>query len=62
MDVSDNVSNIRFGFSSELVFLLWAIWGGFLLMMTEANLLTLLLTPVYEKPIKNIYDVLGMEV
>ena len=62
MDVSNSVRNIRFGFSSEFVFLLWALTGGILNWMCEANLLTLLLKPVYEKPIRTIWDVLGMKV
>ena len=40
-----------------MVLLLWCVCGGFLLHMLEANYLTILLKPNYEKPIDTARDV-----
>ena len=40
-----------------MVLLLWCVCGGFLLHMLEANYLTILLKPKYEKPIDTAQDV-----
>ena len=47
-----------------MVLLLWCVCGGLLAHMLEANFLTILLTPVYEKSIETAEDVLnrGMSV
>lgn len=60
MDLSGSRKNFGFGFSSELAFIIWAIWGGFLLYMLESNYLAVLIQPTYEKPIKTLDDVIGM--
>ena len=41
-----------------MVLLLWCVCGGLLAHMLEANFLTILLKPVYEKPIDTAQDVL----
>lgn len=47
------------GFSSTLVFLVWTVWGGFLLHILLSNYLAVLTRPVYDKPIRNIDDLIG---
>ena len=41
-----------------MVLLLWCVCGGLLAHMLEANFLTILLKPVYEKPINTAQDIL----
>ena len=41
-----------------MVLLLWCVWGGFLLHILECNYLTVLLKPVYEKPVDTTEDVI----
>ena len=48
----------RFGLASKMIFLLWCICGGLLLHMFEANFLSILLKPIYGKPIDTIEDIL----
>ena len=48
----------RFGFSSNMVLLMWCVWGGFLLHILECNYLTVLVKPVYEKPIDTAEDII----
>ena len=50
---------VEYGFSSTFVFLIWAIWGGFILHMMLSNYLAVLMKPVYSQPIRSIDDVLG---
>ena len=40
------------GFTSKFTIGLWAIVGGFLLMFVNANFLTMLTMPIFEKPIE----------
>ena len=47
------------GLSSTLIFLVWAVWGGFILHIILSNYLAVLTKPKYEMPIRNIDDVLG---
>ena len=46
------------GFSSNLVFLVWAVFGGFLLHILLCNLLTVLLKPRYEEPVNSAHDLI----
>ena len=41
-----------------MVLLLWCVCGGLLAHMLEANFLTILLKPVYEKPVDTALDIL----
>ena len=41
-----------------MVLLLWCVWGGFLLHILECNYLTVLLKPVYEKPVDTAEDII----
>ena len=41
-----------------MILLMWCVWGGFLLHILECNLLTVLVKPVYEKPIDTAEDIL----
>ena len=43
-----------------MVLLLWCVWGGFLLHILECNYLTVLLKPVYEKPVDTPEDIIDM--
>ena len=47
-----------FGFSSKMILLMWCVWGGFLLHILECNYLTVLVKPVYEKPIDTAEDII----
>ena len=46
------------------MFIVWAIWGGFILHILLSNYLAVLIQPTYNKPIKTVDDVLesGLEV
>ena len=37
---------------------MWCVWGGFLLHILECNYLTVLVKPVYEKPIDTAEDII----
>ena len=52
-------ANVGFGLSSSFAFLMWAIWGGFILHMLLSNYLAVLMKPTYEKPIDTVGDALG---
>ena len=41
-----------------MVLLMWCVWGGFLLHILECNYLTVLVKPVYEKPIDTAEDII----
>ena len=47
-----------FGLASNLVFLVWAIFGGFILHILLSNYLAVLMKPTYNKPINTVDDVL----
>ena len=57
--IINQAGRFYFGIASNMVLLLWFICGGLLLHMLEANFLTILLKPVYEKPIDTAEDVLA---
>ena len=50
--------NNSFGFSSNMVLLMWCVMGGFLLHILECNILATLLKPTYEKPIDTAEDII----
>ena len=60
MNFKTSIKNVGYGFSSDFVFLKWAIFGGFLSMMIDCEFLSVMIQPVYEKPIKTIEDVIGI--
>ena len=47
-----------------MVLLMWCVFGGFLLHILECNYLTVLVKPVYEKPIDTAEDIIerGMKI
>ena len=47
-----------FGVSSRIMFLLWCVFGGFLLHFFECRFLETLIKPDYEKPVDTAQDVL----
>ena len=54
----NQAARFNFGFASNMVLLLWCVCGGFLLHMLEANYLTMLVKPYYEKPVDTAQDVI----
>ena len=56
------IMGIRFplGFSSNMVFLIWCVFGGFLLHILECNYLTVLVKPNYERFIDSSSDIIEM--
>ena len=44
-----------------MVLLMWCVWGGFLLHILECNYLTVLVKPVYEKPIDTAEDIIEIK-
>ena len=50
---------IRFplGFSSNMVFLIWCVFGGFLLHILECNYLTVLVKPNYERCVHTAFNI-----
>ena len=59
--IFNQAARFNFGFASNMVLLLWCVCGGFLVHMLEANYLTMLLKPNYEKAIDTAQDVLDRE-
>ena len=47
-----------------MVLLMWCVMGGFLLHILECNYLTVLLKPVYDKPVDTAEDIIerGMQI
>ena len=60
--IINQAARFNFGFASNMVLLLWCVCGGLLLWMLEANYLTILLKPNYEKAIDTAQDVLDRNV
>ena len=56
--IINQAARFNFGFASNMVLLLWCVCGGFLLHMFEANYLTILLKPNYEKAVDTLQDVI----
>ena len=56
--ILNQAARFNFGFASNMVLLLWCVCGGLLLHMLEANFLTILLKPNYEKAVDTAKDVL----
>ena len=56
--ILNQAARLNFGFASNMVLLLWCVCGGFLSHMLEANFLTILLKPSYEKPVDAAQDVI----
>ena len=50
------------GFSSNMVFIIWAVFGGFILHFLMSNYLTVLVKPTYEKPIETLQDMIDMDI
>ena len=45
-----------------MVLLMWCVWGGFLAHIFECNYLTVLVMPVYEKPIDTAEDIIERDI
>ena len=52
-------SSFHFGISSTLVFVIWALCGGLINHMVNANLFTVMVKPTYDDPLDSVYDVLN---
>ena len=48
--------------SSNLVFTIWAVFGGFILHFLLSNYLTVLLTPSYEEPVETVKDLIKRDI
>ena len=48
--------------SSNLVFTIWAVFGGFILHFLLCNFLTVLLTPSYEEPVETAKDLVKRDI
>ena len=57
--IKNQAARFNFGFSSNMVLLLWCVCGGLLLHMLESNFLTILLKPNYEKYVDTAEDVIN---
>ena len=56
--IVNQAARLNFGFASNMTFLLWCVCGGLLLHMFESTFFSMLIKPVYEKPINSAEDVL----
>ena len=56
--IVNQAARLNFGFASNMTFLLWCVCGGLLLHMFESTFFSMLMKPVYEKPIDTAEDVL----
>ena len=56
--IINQAARFNFGFASNMVLLLWCVCGGLLAHMLEANFLTILLKPNYEKFVDTAKDVM----
>ena len=50
------------GFSSNVVFITWAVFGGFILHFLMSNYLTVLVKPTFEKPIETLQDMIDRNI
>ena len=48
--------------ASNLVFTIWAVWGGFILHFLLSNYLTVLLRPSYEEPVETAADLINRDI
>ena len=48
--------------SSNLVYTIWAMWGGFILHFLLCNYLTVLLRPSYEEPVETAADLIKRDI
>ena len=48
--------------TSNLIFTIWAVFGGFILHFLLCNYLTVLLTPSYEEPVETAADLIKREI
>ena len=53
---------VKVGRSSNLVYTIWAVFGGFILHFLLSNYLTVLLRPRYEKPVETAADIITRDV
>ena len=53
--------SFSFGVSSKMMFLLWCVFGGFLLHFFECRFLETLIKPDYEKPVDTAQDILDRD-
>ena len=57
----NNKFRFSFGVSSKMMFLLWCVFGGFLLHFFECRFLETLIKPDYEKPVDTAQDILDRD-
>ena len=63
-DVTERLGRSSVGrtFASDLVFVIWAVFGGFILHFLLSNYLTVLLRPSYEKPVETAEDLINRNI
>ena len=49
-------------YASNLVFTIWAVFGGFILHFMLSNYLTVLLRPSYEEPVETVADLINRDI
>ena len=54
--------SVPLGRSSNLVFTIWAVFGGFILHFLLSNYLTVLLRPSYEEPVETAEDLVKRDI
>ena len=54
--------SVPVGRSSNLVFTIWAVFGGFILHFLLSNYLTVLLKPSYEEPVETAADMVKRDI
>ena len=58
----DPRDKVPVGRSSNLVFTIWAVFGGFILHFLLSNYLTVLLRPRFEKPVESAADLIARDI
>ena len=58
--INNQAARFNFGFASNMILLLWCVCGGFILHMFESNYFTMLMKPIYEKPVDSAQDVIDL--
>ena len=48
--------------ASNLIYTIWAVWGGFILHFLLSNYLSVLLRPSYEEPVENAADLIKRDI
>ena len=61
-DVTERLRGDSLGRASNVVFTIWAVFGGFILHFLLSNYLTVLLRPSYEEPVDTVSDLIKRDI